>query len=457
MSTAPSRFAERREALRRRRRRRRRLAAVAAALVVVALVAVIGPWFGHLGLLWPGGGAGASSAAGDEGPVRVSGADGAWHAEPVTLRFRDPEGEVIAAGWRLDGGAWREGRVARVPAPADHSGDGVRTVDVRPIGSTDVTGSVEVRIDTTPPEVGAVKAAPDRIDGVGDVRLLFAVEPGEEGVTVEWAVVDALDKPVGEHGEPQAPSGPVSLTWKARTAEGEPLGPGTYWLRVRARDAAGNVAEQRAAIACDRPVKARVITDLPEAGRMVALTFDGGSGYAWRNMMNTLHARGAKGTFFCTGVSVDRYPEMARLAVEQGHTIANHSYDHPDFGAISHTEAIRQLDANSDAWWKACRAIPQPFFRPPYGSYTDATVKAAGEAGYLYVVQWTGDTGDWSGSSSRQVTANALAAARPGAIIVFHTQWNSAEALPAILKGLEKKNLKAVSMAELCEAAGLPY
>jgi peptidoglycan/xylan/chitin deacetylase (PgdA/CDA1 family) len=118
---------------------------------------------------------------------------------------------------------------------------------------------------------------------------------------------------------------------------------------------------------------------------------------------------------------------------------------------------VSQLNRNSDAWWKACEAIPQPFFRPPYGSQTPTTVKAAGDAGYRYVVQWTGDTGDWSGSSSKEVTANALAAAKPGAIIVFHTQWNSDAALPAILKGLEKKNLKAVSMAELCEAAGLPY
>jgi len=226
---------------------------------------------------------------------------------------------------------------------------------------------------------------------------------------------------------------------------------------VRAVDRAGNVTEERAALACDHPVKARIITDLPKAGRMVALTFDGGSGYAWRSMMNTLHAHGAKGTFFCTGVSVDRYPEMARLAVEQGHTIANHSYDHPDFSAISYSEQVSQLNRNSDAWWKACKAIPQPFFRPPYGSQTPTTVKAAGDAGYRYVVQWNGDTGDWSGSSSKEVTANALAAAKPGAIIVFHTQWNSDAALPAILKGLEKKNLKAVSMAELCEAAGLPY
>ena len=239
--------------------------------------------------------------------------------------------------------------------------------------------------------------------------------------------------------------------------DGETLGPGTYWLRVLAKDQAGNVTEERAAIACVHPVKARVITSLPAAGNEVALTFDGGSGYAWRSLMNELYSHDQAGTWFCTGVSVDKYPDMAQLAVDQRQTIGNHSYDHPDFSTISYAEQVSQLKRNSDAWWKACKAIPQPFFRPPYGSQTATTVKAAGDSGYRYVVMWNGDAGDWRGLPASQVAANALAAAKPGAIIVFHTQWNSDAALPAVLKGLKAKGLKAVSLAQLCADAGLPY
>ena len=274
---------------------------------------------------------------------------------------------------------------------------------------------------------------------------------------MEWAVVDVLDKPVGEQGKPAAPAGVVSVDWTIPTVDGEKLGPGTYFLSVRATDRAGNVTEERASLACVRPVKARIITSLPEAGKEVALTFDGGSGYAWRSQMNELYSHDQLGTFFCTGVSVDRYPDMAQLAVEQGQTIGNHSYDHPDFSSISYEEQVSQLERNSDAWWKACKAVPQPFFRPPYGSQTATTVKAAGDAGYRYVVMWNGDAGDWRGLSASQVAANALAAAKPGAIIVFHTQWNSDAALPAVLKGLKAKGLKAVSLAQLCADAGLPY
>jgi peptidoglycan/xylan/chitin deacetylase (PgdA/CDA1 family) len=450
--------------------RRRRIIVLAAAVLVAAALfaAVAGPWFGHLGLPWPAGasgGAGGSDGSGQQagsgrqagtGDVRVVGAEEVWHKGPVTLRFRDADGKPVSAGWRLDGGAWEEGLRAHVLAPDDHSGDGMHVVEVRPAGGGDVAATVKVGIDTVPPEVTAAEVSPDRVDGTGSVKLSFTAPP-EEGVTLDWAVVDVLDKPVGATGEPAAPSGPVAVTWKVPTVDGEKLGPGTYWLRVRAQDPSGNVTEERAAIACVRPVKARIITDLPAAGNEVALTFDGGSGYAWRSLMNELYAHDALGTWFCTGVSVDKYPEMARLAVEQRQTIGDHSYDHPDFSTISYSEQVDQLNRNSDAWWKACKAIPQPFFRPPYGSQTATTVKAAGDAGYRYVVMWNGDAGDWRGLSAGQVAASALAAAKPGAIIVFHTQWNSDAAMPAILKGLKKKGLKAVSLAQLCADAGLPY
>ena len=449
-----------------RRRRRRRIALLVAVIVLaVAALAAAGVWSGRLQLPSASGagssgqsgsgGQSGSAATSPDGALTIVGAEDLWHTGPADLRFRDADGKPTEASYRIDGGAWQQGKRAHVRGPADHSNDGMHTVEARPLDGGD-TASVEVGIDTTPPEVTAVKVAPDRTDGTGAVKLSFTA-PAEDGVTVEWAVVDVLDAPVGEQGKSAAPAGPAAVDWKIPTVDGEKLGPGTYWLRVRATDPAGNVTEERASLACVRPVKARIITSLPKAGNEVALTFDGGSGPAWHSQMDTLYEHDALGTWFCTGVSVDRYPEIAQMAVEQGQSLGNHSYDHPDFSSISYEEQLSQLERNTEAWWKACEAVPQPFFRPPYGSQTATTVKAAGDAGYRYVVMWNGDSGDWTGLSASEVAANALAAAKPGAIIVFHTQWNSEAALPAILKGLEKKGLKAVSLAQLCADAGLPY
>jgi len=460
----PTYYRSRREDRRRRLRRRRVAVLLAVAVLLVAALAVAGVWTGRLHLpaigssgssAQPGSGEQSGAATSPDGALTIVGADELWHNGPADLRFRDADGTPVAASYRIDGGAWEEGKRAHVRGPDDHSNDGMHTVDARPLDGGD-TASVKVGIDTAPPEVTAVKVAPERTDGTGAVKLSFSA-PAEDGVTVEWAVVDVLGKPVGDQGKPVAPAGAVGVDWKVPTVDGETLGPGTYWLRVRATDQAGNVTEERASLACIHPVKARIITDLPKAGNEVALTFDGGSGPAWHSQMDTLYEHDALGTWFCTGVSVDRYPEIARMAVEQGQSLGNHSYDHPDFSSIPYEEQLSQLKRNTEAWWKACEAIPQPFFRPPYGSQTATTVKAAGDAGYRYVVMWNGDSGDWTGLPAGEVAARALAAAKPGAIIVFHTQWNSEAALPAILKGLEKKGLKAVSLAQLCADAGLPY
>jgi peptidoglycan/xylan/chitin deacetylase (PgdA/CDA1 family) len=432
---------ERRRA--RLRRRRRRLALLVAVLALAVVIVVVVPWFGHLGVPWPDGASG----------IRVVGADAAWHDRPVTLSFRTAAGTPVAAQWRIVGQAWHKSSHARVGAPLDHRNDGEHVVDVRALGGGDTT-TVRVRIDTLPPEVGDVRVTPDTISGPTSVRGTFDLPESDAGFRVEWAVVDVLgDKLAG--GRVQPTGGRREVTWSAGSGDGGMPPPGTYWLSVTVTDSAGNRGEARSAVRCEYPVKAKVLSSLPAAGRLVALTFDGGSGYAWRNIMNTLHRNGVTGSFFCTGVSVDKYPEMARLAIEQGHTIGNHSIDHPDFSGISHAEAVRQLKGNADAWWRAARATPAPFFRPPYGSYTDDTLRAAGETGYLYVTMWDVDTGDWTGLSPQEIARNAVADARPGSIIVMHTQWNSAKAIQQILDGLKKKGLKPVNLAEMVAAAGL--
>ncbi|MCX6371774.1 MAG: polysaccharide deacetylase family protein [Actinobacteria bacterium] len=447
----------------RRRRARRRLLLIAALVAAAVLVvAAAGPWFGHLGLPWPGGGvaaggvaeggvaAGGVNAAG----VSVSGADDAWHNAPVELRFKTLEGDPTAAEWRVDGGAWHKSPKARVAAPMSHGNDGEHVVEVRAVGGGQVVGYA-VRIDTTPPSIADVSVSPARISAARTLKLGFDVPAGAAAVMVDWAVLDTLGEAVGKRGAPHPAAGPETVGWAARSASGGALFPGTYRLQVTARDAAGNEATATASLACDAPVRAKLITNLPKAGKLVALTFDGGSGYAWRHIMTALTKLNARGTFFCTGVSVDKYPEVAREAIAQGMVIGNHSYDHPNFQVFGYDAARRQLLRNAEAWWKACGATPTPFFRPPYGSYNDTTLKAAGSAGYVFVVNWDVDTGDWSGAPAAKIARRAIEGARPGSIICMHTEWTTQAAIPAMVKGLRAKGLEPVGLDELFRAAGL--
>ncbi|MGO8684657.1 MAG: polysaccharide deacetylase family protein [Thermoleophilia bacterium] len=202
------------------------------------------------------------------------------------------------------------------------------------------------------------------------------------------------------------------------------------------------------------PVTAQVVRRLPAAGNRVALTFDGGSGYAWRAIMKELQTFHVQGSFFCTGVSVQHYPQMARIAVSQGDTLGSHSFDHPDFTTISDTQITYQLTKAEDIWWQAAQVVPAPYFRPPYGAFNAHVLKVAGQLGYARIVLWDVDTGDWQSPPPAVIVARVLAAARPGSIVLMHTDWPSEKALPAIIRGLLARGLQPVSLDQLFRPTG---
>ena len=109
----------------------------------------------------------------------ASGADDAWHADPVTLDFSASGHGAILTQYKVDGGDWTTGDSVVIEAPASGSNDGPHTVLYR---STDAAGNVEtaqsriVKIDAGPP-----------ITSVSGVDSSWHADP----VTVGFAATDA--------------------------------------------------------------------------------------------------------------------------------------------------------------------------------------------------------------------------------------------------------------------------
>jgi peptidoglycan/xylan/chitin deacetylase (PgdA/CDA1 family) len=202
-----------------------------------------------------------------------------------------------------------------------------------------------------------------------------------------------------------------------------------------------------AATSTPAPVgSAQVIRKGDTSTQTVYLTFDAGSDTGFTaQILDTLKANGIIAAFGVTGRWAEQNPELVRRIASDGHTIINHSYDHPSFTGRSTnlpplTQAQRweQLDKTEAIIQGLAGVSTKPYFRPPYGDYDDSVNADLYARGYLYNVMWTVDSMGWNGLAADAIVERCLSQAEPGAIYVFHVGSASqdAAALQRVIDGL---------------------
>ena len=93
----------------------------------------------------------------------------------------------------------------------------------------------------------------------------------------------------------------------------------------------------------------------------VYLTFDDGPiPESTPFILDTLREFGVKATFFMVGENVERYPDLYRRIVEEGHQVGNHTYNH--MGSLRHYIVTYYNNVE-----KANELIHSHLFRPPHG------------------------------------------------------------------------------------------
>jgi len=203
----------------------------------------------------------------------------------------------------------------------------------------------------------------------------------------------------------------------------------------------------------------QTVTTFPTTDRAIALTFDAGSdrGYA-SQILDTLSANGIHATFGMTGVWAQQNPDLVKRMVADGHTLINHSWDHPDFTTINSAERASQLQRTEDLIHSLTGATTRPYFRPPFGAYNDAVLNDVAANGYTYNIMWTVDTLGWNGASVSQIRQRVIDAAVPGAIILMHVGAASqdAAALPAMITDLQSRGYQFKSVREFIEGSSAP-
>jgi len=189
-------------------------------------------------------------------------------------------------------------------------------------------------------------------------------------------------------------------------------------------------------------------SQLPTDRKIVALTFDAGSGaQGVPPILSTLNSTGVPGTFFLTGRWIEQYPGPAQqIAASPTNVIGNHSYDHPYFTQLTTDQIDQEVVSTENLIETKTDRYPRPIFRFPYGDSDSTCVADVNRLGYGSI-RWTVDTLDWKGASTGQSVATirqrVLNGLRPGEIVLMHVgaaddgTTLDADALPYVIADLE--------------------
>ncbi len=189
---------------------------------------------------------------------------------------------------------------------------------------------------------------------------------------------------------------------------------------------------------------------LPLNDKEVVLTFDDGPLPPYTNrILDTLASECVKATFFMVGRQARNYQSVVRRVYNDGHTVANHSQNHPfTFRKMSVEQAAEEIQ-DGFASLRAALGDPKavaPFFRIPGLLRQDSVER------YLAahdVMTWSTDflADDWTRISAKEVasrTINRLESHRKGILLLHDIKPATALALPEILLELKARGYKIV-------------
>jgi len=191
-----------------------------------------------------------------------------------------------------------------------------------------------------------------------------------------------------------------------------------------------------------------------ESKRRVYLTFDDGPSVQTEAILEILDEYQVKATFFVLGKTDEYSLEMYRRIVEEGHTLAMHSYSHR-YGTIYHSLEDFQADYSQIYdLLKQTTGVEPKFYRFPGGSSNlvsdeemEVFIAYLNQIGIRYF-DWNVSSGDAVSKplAPDKICENVLegSAKFQNAVVLLHDlaeKETTVEALPAILEGLLEQDV----------------
>jgi peptidoglycan/xylan/chitin deacetylase (PgdA/CDA1 family) len=150
----------------------------------------------------------------------------------------------------------------------------------------------------------------------------------------------------------------------------------------------------RSAMAATLPRRWFVVSG-PRRSGAVCLTFDDGPHPEHTpRVLGALRDAGVPATFFVIGERAERYPDLLRRIVADGHVVGHHTYCHTDPRRTSAGQMIEEVRRTRAVLERVIGAAPI-LFRPPHGKLTPLKLARLWREG-LAVVLWNVDPRDYA-------------------------------------------------------------
>ncbi|MDA0987349.1 MAG: polysaccharide deacetylase family protein [Bacteroidetes bacterium] len=151
----------------------------------------------------------------------------------------------------------------------------------------------------------------------------------------------------------------------------------------------------------------------------IYLTFDDGPHpFTTLKVLEALNKYSIKATFFLIGKNIINQPLIVKNIIAEGHSIANHSYNHKRSSSFSYSELKSEI-LLTDQLLNQISSNSLKYFRPPFGFFTWNTKKVASTLNYK-VCMWSLLSGDFYGWNKNKIINNVKTNIKNGSIIVFH-------------------------------------
>ncbi len=188
--------------------------------------------------------------------------------------------------------------------------------------------------------------------------------------------------------------------------------------------------------------------------KIIYLTFD--AGYENGNtpaILDALKKHNVSATFFVVGTYLESQPDLILRMKNEGHTVGNHTWHHPDMSLLASKDAFeKELKDVEDKYLEITGEEMTKFYRPPQGKYSELNLQMAKDLGYKTFF-WSLAYVDWYENdqpTKEEAFDKLLTRIHPGAIVLLHsTSKTNAEILDELLTRWEEMGYTFCTLSDL--------